>query len=106
MTTDPISHRSDRVSRPSQSSDSYGRTNGRTNEEAQDPGDYLASRNAHENDDESIDTSPAGAPRQAQHDPADTTAIFRHRIRQTIVHAIEQQNLTEPGPVTEPMEEA
>lgn len=36
---------------------------------------------------------------------ADTTAIFRHRIRQTIAHAIEQQNLTEPGPVTEPMED-
>ena len=69
MTTDPHTHRSDRVSRPSQSSDSYGRTNGRTNEEAQDPGDSLAPRNAHENDPESIDTSPAGAPRQARPGP-------------------------------------
>jgi hypothetical protein len=75
MTTDPISHRSDRVSPPSQSSDSYGRTNGRTNEEAQDPGDYLASRNAHENDPESIDTSPAGAPRQARDRQLARTAL-------------------------------
>lgn len=32
-------------------------------------GDHLPIRNAHENDHESIDTSPAGAPRQAHEGP-------------------------------------
>jgi len=36
---------------------------------------------------------------------ADTTAIFRHRIRQTIAHAIEK-NLTDDTTTTEPTEES
>lgn len=89
MTSDPTwdSHLGVRLRTPT-----YVRTDVRT-KNLQDQGDHLTSRNARENDDpDPIDHTNAGAARQAHDDEqADTSAIFRQRIRQAIDQAKTKQ---------------